>query len=179
MFHIWPQYPLNLFQDTFASQQTKAIPVTIPLKPRSVVSQPRSHFGGPCKSLAVAGNPRRHIFNLSLSYCRAPTHSTWIMCTTVHLPSSRSLASVRTTRVSSATLLSIVASSQTLLVQQMLASVLAHVAKAAEFSPCTDACIRACVRAGGRACVRDPSAVSRSRLGWRLISISGVNLYKY
>lgn len=150
------------------------------LKPRSVVSQPR--FGGPRKSLAVAGNPRRDIFNLSLSYCRAPTHSTWIMCTTVYLPSSPSLASVHTTRVSSATSqhrreqpnaprtenvsLCLRAPSFSLHKKKTPArgqSCLLSV----EFSPCTDACMR------------DPSAASRSCLVWRLISISGVNLYKY
>lgn len=59
-----------------------------------------------------------------------------------------------------------------LLVQQMLAFVFAHVAKAASF-------LWNFHRARMHACARDPSAVSGSRLGWRLISISGVNLYKY
>lgn len=70
---------------------------------KPTVSQPRSHLLCLRKSLAVTRNPQRHIFNLSLRYRRALTHSTWIMCTSICLPLSPSLASVRITRVSPAT----------------------------------------------------------------------------
>lgn len=70
---------------------------------KPAVSQLRSHLHRLRKSLAVARNPWRHIFNLPLSYHGALTHSTWIMCITIYLPSSPSLASARTTRVSSGT----------------------------------------------------------------------------
>lgn len=56
---------------------------TVSAETKPAVSQPRSHFHGLRKSLAVARNPRRHIFNLSLRYRRVLTHSTWIMCTTI------------------------------------------------------------------------------------------------
>lgn len=102
MLHICTPYPATLLQDVFAckmkcnyaskcwqrnkmlifrcptavsagsrGEQAPAFPLCT--KTKGLIYQPTSHFQGPWKSLAVARNPRRHIFNLSLSYHRALT----------------------------------------------------------------------------------------------------------
>lgn len=111
MLHLCTQYPDVLLQDTFACgifQPRKGCYAATCFcwregrvrsnsssscftETRGRIFQPTWLFQGLRKSLAVARNPRRHIFNLPLSHHLALT---WITFTTVYLPSSPFLANV-------------------------------------------------------------------------------------